>query len=299
MAIAARGRGIYCRPAFRQFAPGGFAWTMPCPAPAPVRLHDHLPLPLPGPHDGARPAHRDHEGPGPAPGRRERGTTRRGSGSASSASTSRSAWSPASRWSSSSAPTGRASPATPGNVIGQTLAMEGVFAFFLESTLPVRCSSSGSEAARRGGRTSLAAVALFVGQLALRLLHHRDQRLHAAPGGPRGRRGRDPASWPTSGRFSATRGRCAQYAHNMIAVGRDGVVRRGGRGRVLPPAGPAPSSRRASSCALGADRRARSPACSSPFRPATARRSSWRAHQPVALAAMEGRFESGPRAGSP
>ena len=46
---------------------------------------------------------------------------------------SRSASSPAFPWNFSSARTGRSSPHVTGGVIGQPLAMEGVFSFFLES----------------------------------------------------------------------------------------------------------------------------------------------------------------------
>ena len=95
-------------------------------------------------------------------GRGATGTTPRGSGPGSSASTSRWAWSPASRWSSSSAPTGPGSRSYAGGVIGQTLAMEGMFAFFLESTLP-RPVGLRRAAARRARAHFVAAVALFVG----------------------------------------------------------------------------------------------------------------------------------------
>ena len=79
-----------------------------------------------------------------------------------------------------------------GGVVGQTLAMEGLFAFFLESTFlgllvfgerrlgPSRALPGGPRALRR--------------QLALRLLHHLHQRLHAASGGPRRRRRRHAAA---------------------------------------------------------------------------------------------------------
>ena len=67
-----------------------------------------------------------------------------------------------------------------GNVVGHTLAMEGLFAFFLESSF-LSLLVCGEKRLGRVGHF-LAAVALFAGQLALRLLHHRDQRLHAAPG---------------------------------------------------------------------------------------------------------------------
>ena len=107
-----------------------------------VRVHDHVPLPVPSPHDGTGALIavlktielRDR--------RRRRTARRRGSGPASSRSSSRPASSPASRWSSSSAPTGRGSPATPARSSVRRSSMEGVFAFFAESSflgvLPVR-----------------------------------------------------------------------------------------------------------------------------------------------------------------
>ena len=75
-----------------------------------------------------------------------------------------------------------------GGVIGQTLAMEGMFAFLLESAF-VGALVWGEK--RLGPRKHfLAAVARGGGELALRLLHPRDERLHAAPRRLRGRRRR-------------------------------------------------------------------------------------------------------------
>jgi len=71
---------------------------------------------------------------------------------------------------------------TAGGVIGQTLAMEGMFSFFLESTslryFPVWGEPAGAEApfADSGLRD-------MGGIVAFRLLHHRDGRLDAASGG--------------------------------------------------------------------------------------------------------------------
>ena len=75
-----------------------------------------------------------------------------------------------------------------GGVIGQSLAMEGMFAFFLESAF-VGALIWGEK--RLGPRNHfLAARGRGFWELAFRLLHPGDQRLHAAPGGLRLRRGR-------------------------------------------------------------------------------------------------------------
>ena len=64
-----------------------------------------------------------------------------------------------------------------GGVIGQTLAMEGMFAFFLESAF-VGALVWGEK--RLGPRNHfLAALGVAAGQLAFRLLHPGDQRVHA------------------------------------------------------------------------------------------------------------------------
>jgi len=107
------------------------------------------------------------------------GTTLPVSGSASSASILRSGWS-------------RASDGVPvwhqlgalqrvrGKVVGHTLAMEGLFAFFLESGFIASWCGSERRVGKRGH--FLASLALLAGQLALGLLHRCDQRLHAAAG---------------------------------------------------------------------------------------------------------------------
>ena len=75
-----------------------------------------------------------------------------------------------------------------GGVIGQTLAMEGMFAFLLESAF-VGALVWGEK--RLGPRQALPRRGGGGGrQLALGLLHPRDQRLHAAPRRLRGRRRR-------------------------------------------------------------------------------------------------------------
>ena len=99
----------------------------------------------------------------------------------------------------------RFSQTSPASVVGQTLAMEGVFAFFLESAF-LGLFLFGEK--RLGPRRHLAAaVALFAGLVALGLLHHRHQRLHAAPGRATGRARTATCIWRTSGRISSTRGR--------------------------------------------------------------------------------------------
>ena len=75
-----------------------------------------------------------------------------------------------------------------GPVVGQTLFMEGVFAFFAESSfLGVLLSAK-----RASARVVALALAVMVGarRRALRLLHRRDQRVDAASG----RLSRSPAA---------------------------------------------------------------------------------------------------------
>ena len=79
-----------------------------------------------------------------------------------------------------------------GEIIGQTLAMEGVFAFFLESTF-LGLFLFGEK--RLGPKGHLAvAVALCLGFLAVWLFHHRHERLHATPCGIHAGRGWRTAS---------------------------------------------------------------------------------------------------------
>ena len=88
-----------------------------------------------------------------------------------------------------------------GGVIGQTLAMEGMFAFFLESSFLAlliwgerRLSAPQAPLPRRGRAVRR--------QLAVGLLHRRHQRLHAAPGrlhhAPRDGTLPGRPGWPTS-----------------------------------------------------------------------------------------------------
>ncbi len=183
-------------------------------------------------------------------GRRERGTTRRASGSGSSGSTSRSASSPASRWSSSSAPTGRASRATRATSSARRSAMEGLFAFFLESTLPGRCWSSGRSGCRGArplprGASPCSPAAGSRATSSSRPTPSCSTRsaTRSAPDGHAAARrllGLPPE--PVGAR--AVR---AQHGRDR----RDGVVRRRGGRRVLRSCRAGTASRRACSCALG------------------------------------------------
>ena len=91
-----------------------------------------------------------------------------------------------------------------GGVIGQTLAMEGMFAFFLESAFLGLLVWGESRWAPRA--TSLAAVALVAGSWLSGLLHRGHECVHAAP--RRLRRGRrtDGCIWRICGRIWAIRG---------------------------------------------------------------------------------------------
>ena len=92
-----------------------------------------------------------------------------------------------------------------GGVIGQTLAMEGMFAFFLESAF-VGALVWGEK--RLGPRKHfLAALGVAVGSWLSALLHPGDQRVHAAPGGPRGGGGRHAVHRRHLAPTCSTRGR--------------------------------------------------------------------------------------------
>ena len=75
-----------------------------------------------------------------------------------------------------------------GGVIGQTLAMEGMFAFFLESAFLGLFLYGEKRLSPKAHWWS--AVAVFVGSVVVRLLHHRDRCLDAEPSGIRERGGR-------------------------------------------------------------------------------------------------------------
>ena len=170
------------------------------------------------------------------------------------ASTSRWAWSPASRWSSSSGRTGRASRRYAGGVIGQTLAMEGLFAFFLESSFLGLLVFGERRLGRRGH--FLAALALFVGSwLSGYFIICTNAFMQHPVGHALGRDG--TLHLVDFWAFLLNPWALAQYAHNMVATVVTGVVRRGGRRRVLR----APGRARRSGGALPAGRR-RSPGCS-------------------------------------
>ena len=167
-------------------------------------------------------------------------------------------WSPFSRFS--------------GEVVGQALALEGVFAFFLESTF-LGLFLFGEK--RLGPRRHLAAaVALALGSwlsgyfiiVANAFMQH-----------PVGYRlGEDGVLHLES--FSAyvfNPWALWQYAHNMAGLARHGVVRRCRRRGLLVPDGQPRPSRRRSACVRGSSR-GWCPASWSRSRPGTARARWWR-----------------------
>ena len=83
-----------------------------------------------------------------------------------------------------------------GGVIGQTLAMEGVFAFFAESVF-LGIFLAGRERVSPAAALALVALHRVGGLVAVGLLHHRDERLDAAPG--------RLLAWATTGSSSSTR----------------------------------------------------------------------------------------------
>ena len=96
-------------------------------------------------------------------------------------SISLSVWSPVFPWNFSSARIGRVSRKPAGGVIGQTLAMEGVFSFFLESSF-LGLLLYGEK--RLGPKLHLLSASSFSsGSWLSGLLHHRDRCLDAAPHG--------------------------------------------------------------------------------------------------------------------
>ena len=101
--------------------------------PAAVCLHDHVPLPVPDRDDGVGAVRRARITWKAARNGDEKRRARRAFGPRSSPINFAAGVVPASRWSSSSARTGRRFRERSGAVIGQPLAMEGIFAFFLES----------------------------------------------------------------------------------------------------------------------------------------------------------------------
>ena len=160
-----------------------------------------------------------------------------------------------------------------GNVIGQTLAMEGLFAFFLESTFLALLVWGEKRLSRRGH--FFAAVALFLGSwlsgyfiIATNAFMQHPVGYGVGPDGTL-------RSSPTSGRFLLNPWAIAQYAHNMTAAVVTASFVVAAVGAFYAPAGPAPRAGGRSSCA-SASSAGSCRASSSPFRPATARPSSWR-----------------------
>ena len=179
-----------------------------------------------------------------------------------------------------------------GGVIGQTLAMEGLFAFFLESSF-LGLLVFG-ERRPRPARALPGRARAFVGSW-LSVLHHLHQCLHAAPVGhvlgPGG-----TLELHDFWTFLLNPLALAQYAHNMVASGcGHGVLRSDGGRRLLRPPDLHPDhaprflrigviAGLVSSVLVAfptGDQQAKLVA----------------RHQPVALAAMEGHFESETGAG--
>ena len=179
-----------------------------------------------------------------------------------------------------------------GEVVGQALAIEGRFRVLprvgVPGAVPLRREAARPEGAPRGGRRAGA------GLVAVGLLHHRRQRLHAAPGRlPAGRgRGATPGEFPGV-RLQPLGALAIRPQHDGLA--RHGVVRRGRRGGLLVAHGPARPARRRSACAWGSSR-GWSPAMLVAFPAGDGAGKMVARHQPVTLAAMEGLFEGGPYA---
>ena len=125
-----------------------------------------------------------------------------------------------------------------GGVIGQTLAMEGHVRLLPRVELPRRSSSAARSALGPRGHFARRRRALRR-ELALRLLHRRHQRLHAASGRPRARRRRHASQLDELlGLPAQPVGARAVRAHDG-RLGRHGVVRRGRGRRLLRAAGAA------------------------------------------------------------
>ena len=179
-----------------------------------------------------------------------------------------------------------------GNVIGHTLAMEGLFAFFLESAFLALLVYGEKRLSRLGH--FLAAVALFVGSWVSGWFITATNAFMQHPVGHRVA-GDGTLRLESFGAFLLNPWAFAEYAHNMTAsvVTASFVVAALGafyvlQGRHLPEArlflrlGTAVGL--VSSVLLA-------------FPTGDTQAKLVARHQPVALAAMEGRFESGPRAG--
>ena len=174
-----------------------------------------------------------------------------------------------------------------GGVIGQTLAMEGVFSFFLESSF-LGVFLFGEK--RLGPQSPL--VRRFPGLsrlLALGLLHHRHQRLDAASRRATGRPERRDRAQVFAGAAHQSVALLAVPAQHD-RVGGDGELRHGGRGRVLS-AQPARSGVRPHVCALGVIAGMISTFLMV-FPTGDGQGKNIALHQPATLAAMEGLFET-------
>lgn len=179
-----------------------------------------------------------------------------------------------------------------GNVVGHTLAMEGLFAFFLESAFLSLLIFGEKRLGRRGHFA--AAVALFAGSWLSGYFITATNAFMQHPAGFR--LGPDGALQLASLReFVLSPWAIAQYAHNMVStvVTASFVVSALGAFYLL-------QSRHREPARLFLRLGVTAGLASSllVIYPTGDRQAKLVArHQPVALAAMEGRFESGPRAG--
>ena len=118
-----------------------------------------------------------------------------------------------------------------GGVIGQTLAMEGVFSFFLESSFLGLFlfgeKTLGPHRALVGGVPGLA------GLVALRLFHRRDGRLDAASHRLRCSARTARSNFASFWGLLLNRWALWQYAHTMLGAVQTGMLRDGRGGRVL------------------------------------------------------------------
>src|ERR1035438_4795404 len=132
-----------------------------------------------------------------------------------------------------------------GGVIGQTLAMEGVFSFFLESSF-LGVFLFGEK--RLGPKAHR-----FAGLLAFRLLHYRDRRLDATPHRvPTGKERRDPAYQPCWAVLESVVILAVPPQHDRVGGHRQF---RHGRGGGILPAHQAERGVRPHVCAARGDRR--------------------------------------------
>ena len=121
-----------------------------------------------------------------------------------------------------------------GGVIGQTLAMEGMFAFFLESAF-LGLFLYG-EKRLEPARTLVVGGGGISGFVAVGILHHRDRRLDAASGGLHQSRRRLRAAQQFLGAGAESMGMVAVRAQHERS-GDHGRVRHGVGRRVLPAVG--------------------------------------------------------------